>query len=255
MRFVVATIPRTGSTMFCEALQRHPSIRCAMEIFNPHLAGTAPHLQDHSHATWRATAFQELYGMSATDAITNHKLDENRVDLSRLLDRVWNDWDGFKLILSHVQPNSPVLDRLENDPTVKMILLRRDFLEACYSYKIASVSRVWQTTAKGEHDEPFEFPIDEVMWFFDEYGKREDDVAVRFPNALTVTHHALVHEWADTWDAALLHIGAPAYRLQPRIQKRTLRPFEQIITNHAAIQKALWTSEHAHRLQMGPVLL
>lgn len=239
--------------MLCESLQRHSDVTCAMEIFNPRWPEPSQALKDRSHDAWRESILRKLYDRDVPGMVTDHRLDETRFDLRQFLASIWNDWSGFKLILSHWAADSYLWDELDG---VKIILLHRNMLDACFSYKLATVTDVWQTTGVGQQDAPFHMPLDEVFWFLDHFGPQEDAAAARFgATSLTVRYEEISHDWARCISRVQDFLEIPQQALEPRITKRTLRPFPELVTNYDQIVKAVWASRHGRRLEQGPLLV
>lgn len=223
--------------MLCEALNAHPDLKCAMEIFNVRI-GTG-----HYHGAWRSYQLQELYGGTAKQMTLTlpegyEKFDESRFDLRPLLGRVFDTFNGFKLIHGQLD-DSPVLRHLSEMPDLKVIFLDRDWLDRCLSFKLSNDSGAWikRPGDAPAEDAPFVFPYADVRRFFDRYCPAEAHSRQLFGGcaAVTVGYDDLCYRWAEAVGRLQEFIGVERRDL-PRLQcKRTLRRPRELIANYAEL--------------------
>jgi hypothetical protein len=117
-RFVIASLPRSGSTTLARALNCHPGIRCLIEPFHPR----------RYQGTFRRMAMEG--------------------DVTDALERIWTRWNGIK----HVWESSgwPFLgrpelnDRLLSESGLKVVfLVRRNWLRRLVSNLICRQTQFW----------------------------------------------------------------------------------------------------------------
>jgi len=133
-RFVIMTVPRTGSNMLCTMLNSHPEILCHHEIFNP--AGV-------------------FYALDLRDgSFTLGSCAERRADPLEFYRRIWRrplgrPRVGFKFCLSQEPEIYELL--AGGEPTLKRILIRRrNRIKPFVSYKIAELLDQWEVYDPGE---------------------------------------------------------------------------------------------------------
>ena len=118
-RFVIFSLPRSGSTALFKTLSCHSAIRCISEPFNP----------------------QRFDGRFHKQAKDDRSLDE-------CLERIWSEWNGIKHVsdwtgwpfVHNPQINARILTR---PGTRVLFLVRRNFLRRLVSWHVARQIGVW----------------------------------------------------------------------------------------------------------------
>jgi len=118
-RFLIMSLPRSGSTTLMNVLNCHPDIRCLREPFNPDQAGNAYLGRVHDFAS-----------------------------LGSVLCRIWRDFNGVKHVWEPCGwPFGRGMDfnlRLAMQPDVRIVLLTRtNHLQRIVSYEVAAQTNVW----------------------------------------------------------------------------------------------------------------
>lgn len=128
-RFVVLTLPRTGSHLLCGLLDSHPDVLCHQEIFNP-------------DNVWYSMRYGRRHDPAATDIGARDR------DRLGFLGGIWADREdhasvGFKLFhFDHPE----LLDAVIGDRGIAIILLyRRNLLRAWTSWEIACRTDIWNS--------------------------------------------------------------------------------------------------------------
>jgi LPS sulfotransferase NodH len=128
-RFVVLTLPRTGSHYLCGLLDSHPHVLCHQEIFNP----------DH---VWFSMRYKGRHDPALTDIAAR---DRDRLGFLR---RVWADREGRSCVgfkLFHFD-HPLLLDAVIRDRSIAIILLyRQNLLRTWTSWEIACRTDIWNS--------------------------------------------------------------------------------------------------------------
>jgi hypothetical protein len=128
VKFIILCYPRTGSTLLITALGAHPNIKQGMEIFNPEQEGNDPWVH------WRKATFKALYGGHDSYLNADGNLDGNRFDLSLLAIVFFKAFDATKIMYDQLDRRSKVWDYLRSLDDLRVIVLRRNFVEAAVSF-------------------------------------------------------------------------------------------------------------------------
>jgi hypothetical protein len=126
-RFIIFSLPRSGSTALRNALNCHPGVRCVSEPFNP----------------------QRFNGRFHNPVKDDKSLDE-------CLDRIWAEWNGIKHVcdwtgwpfVHNPQINARILAR---PGTRVLFLVRRNFLRRLLSWQLATEIGVWDCAKATAH--------------------------------------------------------------------------------------------------------
>ena len=128
-RFVVLTIPRTGSNYLCSLLNAHPEVLCHHEVFNA--SGIFCSLDLRSRSAY-------YFGT----------LEERDRDPVGFLDRLWNRSFGRKAVgikLCRGQ-NRAALETVLADPAVrKVVMRRRNRVKTYVSEMVAQLTGEWES--------------------------------------------------------------------------------------------------------------
>lgn len=257
-KFVIMTIPRTGSTMLCSALDHHPEINCGMEIFNPYVSPTQSCFQ------WRKEVFQRLYGMDQKDMkietpCLRYKIDEKRHNLLPFLSEVFVAYNGFKLIYGHLDNDSYVLKEIAKRQDLCVVYLERDWLESCLSFKLAKNSGVWHRKSNSIviKDEPFVFPFDEVKWYFDHICSADKGVRQMFSDKqnITISYRDLVSKWSKVTKEIQEMIGVSVMELPILFSKRTKIAPREAIINYDELKSRFAGTEYAGLFRNRPKMM
>lgn len=157
-RFVVLTLPRSGSHHLCGLLDSHPEVLCHQEIFNP----------DH---VWYSPCFSHKDDPVWTDRAAR---DADRV---AFLEKIWQAREGsstvgFKLFLFD---HPSVLDAVVDNRSVEVILLwRRNLLRAWTSWEVACRNEVWNSTERAKLDRKPRIVLDFDLQGFLAYKHKQE---------------------------------------------------------------------------------
>jgi len=137
VKFIILCYPRTGSTLLITALGTHPNINQGMELFNPEQEGNDPWVH------WRKATFEALYGSHDSYLNADGYLDGNRFDLRLLASEFFKVFDGTKIMYDQLHRRSHVWDYLRSLDDLRVIVLRRNVVEAAVSFRTAMETNIW----------------------------------------------------------------------------------------------------------------
>lgn len=234
MKFVILCFPRTGSTLLIEALGAHPAIRQCMEPFNPVVEGDAPWV------SWRKQAMNELYGPRESCLNARGYLDESRFDLSRLSRRVFEAFDGAKIMYDQLDEFSPVWEHLHSLDELRVIVLRRNIVEAAVSFKIALETNDWHVArdAVAPRTPRLVYQPDYFGWFFDHFCAAEERVVKKFveQEVVRLDYASLVASWPQMLKNLQSVLGVKPVDIAMPYRKRTHGKIKDLIINFADVK-------------------
>lgn len=234
MKFVILCYPRTASTLLISALGELDGVRQGMELFNPVLEGDAPWVH------WRKSALNELFGPQQTYLNSHGYLDEQRFDLSLLMKKFFEDFDGTKIMYDQLSSNSPVWDYLASLRHLNVIVLRRNIIEAAVSFQIAMETNVWHVP-NGDLISPtprLNYEPGYFGWFHDHFCARENKVLDKFSNRINiyVKYEDLTTSWRDTFRSIQSSMGMHPKDVPMPYQKGTKGTIDELIVNYSAVK-------------------
>jgi LPS sulfotransferase NodH len=232
-RFVVLTVPRTGSNLLCSQLNQHPEITCHHELFNPERVIFAqgwspqePSLRDIHLRNARPVAFLERdWRATAGASCVGFKLNQNQ--------------------------SRPVLEMVLADAGVRKIILKRKNRVRCFvSEKIALSTGEWESYPWSEFGRTetnitvdSEELIEHVSRQNRYFAALEQDLAAARQSYIVCHYERLLQR--DQQEAVLDHLdvprlGAPALGLTRRMNPG---PLTQLISNFDDVRRRLQHSE------------
>lgn len=164
-KFQILSYPRTGSTLLNDILNRHSDIKSWGEIFHANIIAKNP-----------------------DSIIGRYGLHDRYYRVIDFLEKFYNSMDskcvGYKYILGtwnwtvHNIKNSEFgfPEEIISDKTIKRIVLsRKNILQAVVSYQIASKNNEWVVTEGNiPADINFEIPVDVVRFYIDLFLEKHD---------------------------------------------------------------------------------
>jgi len=243
VKFIILCYPRSGSTLLMTALGAHPRISQGMEIFNPVLEGDDPWVY------WRTATFSTLYCEHETYLNQYGYIDGKRFDLSLLLRLFFKEFDCTKIMYDQIDPHSQVWEYLESLADVRVIVLRRNIIEAAVSFRIAMDSNVWHIPTKNSYiwyypdqeanptSPSLVYQCEYFEWFFNHFCALEEFCVSKFRNHETifVDYHEMVSDWANVIRALQLHVGVNPVDIPMMFKKRTHGTIQELISNYDEI--------------------
>jgi LPS sulfotransferase NodH len=244
VKFIILCYPRTGSTLLITALGAHPEINQGMELFIPEQEGTDQWVH------WRRATFEALYGHRNSYLNADGNLDGNRFDLSLLAIEFFKVFNGTKVMYDQLDRRSNVWDYLRSLDDLRVIVLRRNLVEAAVSFRIAIDTNVWfvpnensyiwySGTALTPPSPAWTYPLWYFDWFYDHYCSSEQYFVNLFPGNATmvVDYHDMVSHWGQIIPSIQKHFGVDPVEIPMMFDKRTQGKIEELISNYDEIRR------------------
>lgn len=229
--------------MLDEGLGSHPLLCSGGELFNRWIDG------DHFHVRWRAQQFQELYGLDQTQMVTaGRKAWKPNIDFTPYAKKVFETFNGFKLIYDHLPITDPALLYFKGLPDLKIIFVRRNPLEALVSFTLAIKTNNWQRR-EGEpaaEDEPIEVSAQDLKWFCDQMNK-EDQYTEFFAmqSKMVVSYTDLTNCWGETNNKIQSFLELEPTSLPVKTLKRTEKRPRELIKNYQELFNSVKDTPYA----------
>ena len=166
-RFVVLTLPRSGSHHLCGLLDSHPDVLCHQEVFNP-------------DDVWYSPRFSKKYDPAWTDVAARD------ADRTGFLDKVWHAEEGHASIglklFFHDHPS--LLDAVFGDPSVAIVVLwRRNLLRAWTSWEIAQRNEIWNSIERSKLENvprvTLDFDVRQFLAYAQKRQRAREDICRR----------------------------------------------------------------------------
>jgi hypothetical protein len=244
VKFILLCYPRTGSTLLITALDGHPEIIQGMDIFNPEQEGDDPWVH------WRKATLETLYGIHDSYLNAKGSLDGERFDLSLLAIEFFKVFDGTKIMYDHLDRSSSVWDYLRSMGDLRVIVLRRNVVEAAVSFRIAMETNIWFVPNERSYiwfagrtvipsSPALIYPVWYFDWFYNYYCSPEEYFSKLFPPCATmvINYKDMISNWDQTIRSAQEHVGVVPVELPMMFDKRTHGKIEQLISNYSEIRQ------------------
>lgn len=239
MKYVIFSPPRTGSMLLCQALDAHSQITCGFEALNPGIAPRTKSILESICPDVDSLVIPDDGGKI---------LDINKHDFRPFLDRVFQSYTGFKIIYSHIPPECNLWEHLNAYDDLKIIYMRRNWLEACLSFRLAKMSGIWWQNQDGTlniKDRPFHFPSQEVKWYFDKYSNREAETREKLNKpSITIEHQDLISDWSQTISELESFLDISQEELPMLQTKRTTGSPESMILNYLELKREFFGTKY-----------
>lgn len=209
VRFVVLSQPRSGSSLLCSSLRRHPQIWMYREILNHRYPGD---------------------GLPAGDGVARFRM---------AFADTTHDAVGCKLHACQPDPShahwESAWDELFADPTFHVIHLERlDTIAQLASWGVAGLTGEWHDQSQLVERPVFRMDPGELAWFrrwsMSAYQARL--ARLQSHPLIRVTYESLCDQWDETIDRILRFLRVEPLPLAQATQRNETRPLDQVITNY-----------------------
>lgn len=236
VKFVVFSYPRTGSSLLCDSLNNHHDLIVADEILNVEKV-----------IKWKTLKFKEIYGSESLERDGAHYLP--KYDLSLLIDHVYEEFNGFKVIYDQVELDWNFCKKLRETVGLKFIFLTRNLLDSAASYLLAKSTNKWQVKP-GETYTDQSLTIDShwLNWYFSYYSKCHNDFLSYYCHSphLIIDYKSITKNWTFTIKKVQQFLGVSLMNLPMVYGKRTLVEPIQLITNYNSLAKTFVSTPYEH---------
>jgi hypothetical protein len=236
-KYLILGAMRSGTTVINESLELHPQLDVAYEVFH---AGSAIELTNIPDIR---DLLEELYGTRKLDYSPSVMLGShprhpddvgidtgansfiNDYDLTKLLDKVFERYNGLKILYYQVKRNNTLWDYLRDYENLKIIqVVRRNYLESLVSLLLSYRSGIWQVQQWGDLKEDQMVVIQPQQ--ANRYFEYMDFVIEHYQSMFEDKSHLLVeYEEIADWDRLMKKaqgfLGIPYVPLPIKYKKRT----------------------------------
>lgn len=236
-RFVISSLPRTGTHLLRSSFQEHPQIHCMGEYFHPQWAG------GQDRPTWLRPLVEQNGATFATTltAVRRSYFEEPCAPAVTAL--------GLCLHADQETPDQactpwPHMAIVQAVPDLHVIRLeRRDALAACISMLVAERTDKWRAFRSDEvcRPEPFAVAPQKVMNYLREREalRRQADVCFEGLPCLNISYEELVLEYDAVMERIFAFLAVPSRQVTPRTWKQGRWPIHDIILNADEVLKAV----------------
>ena len=237
--FLILTYPRTGSELLINSLGLHTKLRVESEILNPQRS-----------FVWRDRLFFELFGHSLPILVKEGQLDANTKEhyevyeqteeLALFIIKAFQILDGFKVMHAHIPIPSIVIDTLRDMCDLKVIFLRRNYLESAISYWFAMKTNKW-FRALGERrveDQPCHIDPNFVKAYCGEArqeGLLYEQLFTQH-DVMKIRYEDLILSWGYVMTQIQEFLEIPYEILPKSMEKRLDKPYQEIVSNYAELK-------------------
>lgn len=231
-RFVIAGVPRTGSSLIAMTLDLHPSVRCFGELFHPSAEARRRHHFVSSDASGTAICWDESDPISFLDR------------------RVWQVSSdlaiGFKLFATHVLPGptEDLFGRLHREvPDLLVIHSHRpNYLEVWASLQRAEQTGIWAVPAgapepASPEPEPVAVTPQDLEDFFVLMESADNLIAgFHTPSRyLRIVHDELEQHFESAATRIWSFLGVEPIRVEPPLVRQARSSPRSLLLNHASL--------------------
>ena len=246
-KYIVLGAMRSGTTVVNESLELHPSLSVAYEVLHYKSSielTNLPHIRD---------LLFELYGTRKLDYTPSPMLGlhprfpddiglnvgacsfNNDCDLSALVDKVFQEYNGFKILYYQAKRNNEIWNYLRDLPDLKIIhVLRDNFMESLVSLMVAHRSGIWQLRKWGHlsKDKPVHISPQDAKCYFEylEFS-REHYLSMFEDRDQLVIRHDEIGKWDQLMRKVQNYLGVDYVPLSPKYNKRLTGGYSNKIAN------------------------
>jgi hypothetical protein len=248
VRYIVLGSMRSGTTVVNESLELHPELNVAYEVLHSNFNITLtnlPHigelLKKHYGSRKLKTIvanfsnkcrLEPYFDTGGKFPIGSYKCIANQYDLSKLLEDVLKEYNGFKILYHQASRNSDsVWNYLRDYQGLKVIhVIRRNYLRNIISLYVAHASGVWQNQNFPKADLRFEISANVLGNFFEYMDFIIEHFASLFSNKEMLTiEYDEIENWNQLIKKIQVFLGVTPMELRPKCQKiMTYNCFEHL---------------------------
>lgn len=243
-KFILLSLKRSGSTFLVSALNNHPEIKCAGEIFkaiNP-LRIIHPEYS-YFHTRNENLKSKALHFLNKKKIVTDH--------LNKIYGQNSNQIFGFKLMPRQIQRFPQTRNYIVEHKIPVILLVREHYLERLVSIKVAAKTKVFG--AKNSHQKLNKIILDtsSLIQDLDKMQAQTNEMKelAEKTNHLIISYEDLtVHKVDETQEAIFTFLNTASGGLESNMKKLIKNPLDEIIENYEEVAKVLSPSKFNHLL-------
>jgi len=240
-KYIVLGAMRSGTTVLNESLELHPSLDVAYEILHykssieltnlPHVRDLLEEIYGTRRLDYTPSAMLGLHPRFPDDVGLNVGANSftNDYDLSKMVDKVFEEYNGFKILYYQVKRNNDLWNYMRDYEDLKVIhVLRDNFLDSLVSLVIAHNSGIWQLQKWGsvKPDKSVRINPQDAKCYFEYLDFSREHYLSMFEDRdqLTVRYEE-IGQWNSLMKKVQEFLGVEYVELMPKYRKR--------VTNHS----------------------
>ena len=270
MKYILLGHMRSGSSVLNESLEMHPDLKIAYEAF--HVSASVeltniPNVKDiieelygfrnwektdsNLYCRWQKKPDMEIFPKEGNLNIGSYKSLVENVCLNPFLDKVFETYDGFKILYNQLKRNYKIWDYLSSYPELKVIhTYRKNYLDSLISLILANSSGVWQKKNMNSEikDRPFYLPPLLVEEYFYTLDFEIEHFTSMFRNSLTIEYNQ-IFDWEKTMKSIQDFLGIKYISMQEKYLKRNTKKAKDLVSNYSELQSMFLNTkweEHFH---------
>lgn len=231
-KFLIIGHARSGSTLLCRSLDLHPDLKVYVEALHP---------ADPGVIAWRKSYVQDIYKVDTLQFIQDGiytRISKN-YNLNPLVDRIFKDYNGFKILFQQLPLNYNVWAHLVKLDLKIIYIRRKNLLESALSIRLAERSHIWQVSPG---QQIIDQPIDIDPIFLRSYFQHVDK-GFKAIKRLFQKHESLEIEYEDlcrNWNKKIMEVETflnvkPTELIMSTGKRTQLRP-SQAISNYKELE-------------------
>ena len=271
-KYIVLGHMRSGSSVLNEALEFHPDLNVAYEIFHPASSielTNIPDIKDimfelYGFRKWTTTESifccrwqkgpdEEIFSKQGKFSIGEYRTILDSVPLDLLIEKVFERYDGFKILYNQLRRNYKVWDYLASYPDLKVVhIYRRNALESLVSLYLAHSSGDWQrrTWGKKIDDQPFYLDPKIAEEYFYSMDFEIEHYTSMFKNSINIEYNDLMN-WDETLFKVQDFLEVKRQPLEKKYLKRNTKNIPELILNYKELVNVFkdtkWASHFCFR--------
>lgn len=238
-RFVIISIPRSGSTLLTRSLDEHPEIFCAGEIFNTS--------KDVHHAEWHFASWgfdSTSHGVQRINRIINypnHRLRAIPHIQSFYGDNVKGETArGFKLMLSNIKSAPYMWDYIRRENIKVIVLIRKNIFKTVLSRYRKAINRVAHVTDGAAPDIHFSVPAQKAMEQMKDL-QRANNKLISCSEGMNrlVMYYEDFFNWDETMNKVQQFLEVTVLALPPVLKKVGADKWQNEVENYKEVEALL----------------
>jgi len=229
VKFIILGYQRTGTSVINEAIAQHPELKIAKEVLNarPTEEISGINIQNYLQKIYNISSFAlqpREHGFLDSFFLRQDMLDEAPHDLSKFIEIMLSEYNGFKIIYDQIANTNVVWSYLQQYKNLKVIhLIRRNYLEILISLHLSRQTNIWNTAKMHS----FSFPprkltvnCQKLSMFFEHLEQQTEYFDKMFNNHdILHINYQSIFQWQETMNRIQQFLEIPVRELSAKFIK------------------------------------
>jgi len=258
MKYILLGHMRSGSSVLNESLEIHPELKVAYEVFHSSASvelTNVPDIKDiienlYGFRSWRKTESNfycrwqkkpdvEIFPKKGNIDIGSYKCILEDVPLNIFVDKIFERYDGFKILYNQLKRNYKIWDYLALYPELKVIhTYRKNYLDSLVSLIVANSSGIWQQKQWGKDLKDKSFYLSPVLveeYFYTMDFEIEHFTSMFNKNSLKIEYNQ-IFDWDNTMKSIQDFLGVNYIPMEKKYLKRNKTQLNELISNYEELK-------------------